>query len=128
MELFKFNLWANLRLLEACADLEIVELNAALPGTFGSIGETLVHLVAAEERYVSRFTGQLPAHPLRKSEGIPGFDELRRRAHAGGDGLIAIATRLEPGQTLQLAYASQIRELPAINVLIQAVNHAGDHR
>ena len=55
MELFKFNLWANLRLLEACADLEIVELNAALPGTFGSIGETLVHLVAAEERYVIRF-------------------------------------------------------------------------
>ncbi|HKB48257.1 MAG TPA: DinB family protein [Ktedonobacterales bacterium] len=53
MELFKFNLWANLRLLEACADLEIVELNAALPGTFGSIGETLVHLVAAEERYLT---------------------------------------------------------------------------
>ncbi len=128
VELFTFNLWANLRLLEACAGLDGTALDAALPGTFGSIGETLVHLIAAEERYVTRFTGQLPAHPLRESEGFPGFAELRRRARAGGDGLIAIAACFAPGQTLQLTYAGQTREVPAVNVLIQAINHGGDHR
>jgi uncharacterized damage-inducible protein DinB len=57
-DFFKFNLWANLRVLDACAGLDDARLDATIRGPFGSVRETLVHIVAAEEGYVQRFTGQ----------------------------------------------------------------------
>jgi uncharacterized damage-inducible protein DinB len=43
-DFFTYNLWANLRLLDACAHLD-----ATTRGTFGSVRETLMHLFASEE-------------------------------------------------------------------------------
>jgi hypothetical protein len=56
-DFFKYNLWANLRLLDACAPLSEAQLDATTRGTFGSVRETLMHLFAAEEGYVRHFTG-----------------------------------------------------------------------
>ena len=57
--LFRHNLWANLRLLEQCAGLSAEQLDATIPGSFGSIRETLEHIVTSEQAYYSRIsTGQ----------------------------------------------------------------------
>ena len=48
-DFFQYNLWANLRLLDACAHLSDAQLGATTTGTFGSVRETLMHLFAAEE-------------------------------------------------------------------------------
>jgi hypothetical protein len=72
VELFKHNRWANLRLLEACHVCSDEQLDASVVGTFGSMRQTLVHLLAAEERYVSLLGGPQPERPLRESEGFPG--------------------------------------------------------
>ena len=125
---FKFNLWANLRLLDACAGLDSAVLDATVPGTYGSIRTTLLHVVAAEEGYVGRFTGRRPDRPLRDGESFPGFDELRRQTVQNGEALIAIGERFVPGQMLQIPYDGQIHEVAAILVLIQATTHAADHR
>ena len=68
-EFFKYNLWANLRLLEACAPLSDAQLDATTKGTFGSVRETLMHLFAAEEGYVRALTGKIPtpSHPKKKN-------------------------------------------------------------
>ena len=42
--LFSHNLWANLRLLERCADLTSEQLDATISGTFGTIRDTLGHI------------------------------------------------------------------------------------
>ena len=47
--LFRHHLWANLRLLERCAELTGEHLDATLLGTFGSIRDTLQHIVLAEQ-------------------------------------------------------------------------------
>jgi uncharacterized damage-inducible protein DinB len=125
---FEHNLWANLRLLDACTNLLNEQLDATTRGTFGSVRETLLHIFAAEEGYVQRFTGQRPEPALRESAPFPGLDELRRRAKLSGEQLIALAQQWEPSQILQLSYQGQSYEVPAIFVLIQAVNHATDHR
>jgi len=39
-DFFKYNLWANLRLLDACAHLSDAQLDATTRGTFGSVRET----------------------------------------------------------------------------------------
>jgi uncharacterized damage-inducible protein DinB len=58
--LFSHNLWANLRLLERCAELTTDQLAATIPGAFGSIHDTLQHIVTAEHSYFSRLsTGQM---------------------------------------------------------------------
>jgi uncharacterized damage-inducible protein DinB len=57
--LLSHNLWANLRLLERCAELTDEQLDATLLGTFGYIRDTLQHIVLAEQNYFSRIrTGQ----------------------------------------------------------------------
>lgn len=127
-DIFKFNLWANLRLLDACASLDSAALDATVSGTFGSIRETFLHIVAAEEGYVSRFTGQRPEHPLRYGDDFPGFNELRRRALRSGEALVAIGEQFVPGRMLQIAHDGQIHDVAAIMVLIQAITHATDHR
>jgi len=48
---FKHNLWANLRLLECCAEVLDEQLDATILGTFGSIRDTLAHIVQAEQSY-----------------------------------------------------------------------------
>ncbi len=125
-DFFKYNLWANLRLLDACAQLSDAQLDATTKGTFGSVRETLMHLFAAEEGYVRALTGKIPTPPLADLTHFPDFDELRRRAERSGKELITVA---EQGELSQILYLDGgIYEAPVIVVLIQTVNHAIDHR
>lgn len=127
-DIFKFNLWANLQMLDACASLDSAVLEASAPGTLGSIRETLLHIIAAEEGYVSRFTSQRPERSQRDGDGFPGLDELRRRAIQSGEALIAIGESFVPGRVLQIRHEGKIHDVSAIVVLIQAITHAVDHR
>ncbi len=127
-DFFAYNLWANLRLLDACAQLSDAQLDATTLGTFGSVRETLMHLFAAEEGYARHFnfTGPAPTPRLADLTTFPGFDELRRRAERSGKELMAIAERGDLSQILYLDGGTY--EAAVIVVLIQAINHAVDHR
>jgi uncharacterized damage-inducible protein DinB len=127
-DFFKHHLWANLRVLEACARLSDAQLDATTTGAFGSVRQTLMHIFASEEGYVHRFTGTFPTPRLDEGAPFAGFDELRQRAKRSGEELLAIAEQWEASQVLQLSYQGQSYEVPAIFVLLQAVNHATDHR
>ncbi len=62
--LFSHNLWANVRILEHCAELTNEQLDATISGAFGSIRDTLQHIVTSEQSYLYRIrTGQ----PLLRS-------------------------------------------------------------
>jgi uncharacterized damage-inducible protein DinB len=125
-DFFKYNLWANLRLLDACAHLSDAQLDATTKGTFGSVRATLMHLFAAEEGYVRALTGKIPTPRLADLPHFPDFDELRRRAKRSGEALITVAEQGDLSQILHLDGGSY--EASVIIVLIQAVNHAIDHR
>ena len=49
---FGHHVWATLRVLDACADLDDGQLATAVPGTYGSIIDTLRHLVGADAFYL----------------------------------------------------------------------------
>jgi uncharacterized damage-inducible protein DinB len=124
---FRYHLWANLRILDACAHLSDTQLDICVPGTFGSVRKTLVHIVAAEEGYVRIFMGKAPTRSLREDDPFPGFDELRRRAELCGESLLAIVEQFDPERVFHLSDEGQFYDVPAILVLIQAINHATDH-
>lgn len=128
VELFQHNLWANLRLLDACATLSDEQLEASAAGTYGRVRDTLVHLLAAEERYVRLLTGEGPKQPLRESDGFPGLKELRKRARRSGQALVKVAARARPNRILRGVRGGEPYAISVKVPLIQAINHATEHR
>ncbi len=54
---FGHHSWATLRVIDACLELNPEQLDTAVPGTYGSILETLRHLVGSDAYYVSVLNG-----------------------------------------------------------------------
>jgi len=125
--LFSHNLWANLRLLERCASLTSEQLDATIVGTYGSIHDTLQHIVRAERSYFSRTsTGQ----PYPRSEGEPPMTiaEMMESVRTTGSGLIEWAPKVGASDTVQIDWDGTPREVPKTIILTQVINHATEHR
>jgi uncharacterized damage-inducible protein DinB len=125
--LFRHHLWANLRLLERCAELTEEQLDGATAGAFGSIRDTLQHIVKAEQSYFSRIsTGQRYDRP---PDAPPlTFAELVESVQTTGQGLIEWAPRVQAGDAVQIDWEGVPRNVPKSIILTQAINHATEHR
>jgi len=123
--MFSHNLWANLRLLERCAELDSEQLDATMSGGFGSIRDTLQHIVTSELSYFSRIsTGQ----PSRQSKGELTISEMLESVQMTGSGLIEWATKVKPDDTVLLDWRGTPRQVPKTIILTQVINHATEHR
>jgi uncharacterized damage-inducible protein DinB len=126
--MFKHNLWANLQMLEACSRLTGEQLDAVIPGTYGSIRSTLLHMIGAEEGYLARLKGQ-PRPPLRNEAGFTGFDDLRAAATRSGEAPIEIAEKGPPTEFLRYVdMEGDPVEMTSAVMLVQVINHATEHR
>jgi len=125
--LFRHNLWANLRLLESCAELTSEQLDTTISGTFGSIHDTLQHIVRAEQSYFSRISTGQPRNP---SDGAPPrtIAEMVESVRASGSGLIEWAPKVQADDMVQIDWDGTLREVPKTIILTQAINHATEHR
>lgn len=128
VDLYRHNLWANVRLLDACAGLSDEQLEASAPGTYGTVSKTLLHLVAAERRYVNMLRGEQPDKTIHESVGFPGIAALRKSAQTSGEALISIAGRESSSRILTGEWRGEPFEIPISIPLIQAINHATEHR
>jgi uncharacterized damage-inducible protein DinB len=54
---FAHHVWATLRLIDTCQALTPEQLSTGVPGTYGSILDTLGHLVGADRWYLVTLTG-----------------------------------------------------------------------
>src|SRR5438105_10519678 len=127
VELFRHNVWANLRLLDACAGLSDEQLDSGAPGGFGPIRDTLTHVAGSEERYLAALTGTPPAQPLKRGDR-PGLAELRERLRASGEAFVAVAGGVRVGDIVHQMWQGQETHTPAPHFLVQAINHATEHR
>jgi len=125
-DFFKYNLWANLRLLDACANLSDAQMDATTKSVYGSVRETLIHILNSEEGYAMHVTGTAPTPRLRELTPFPGFDELRRRARMSGEALIRFSEHGDLSRILHLEGGTY--DVAVIIVLIQAIDHGIDHR
>jgi uncharacterized damage-inducible protein DinB len=125
VKLFEHNNWANMEIIRACSALSDEQLDAEpQSATIGSIRLTLVHLVAAQQGYLSLLT--LPVEA--RHDARPAFAELHEAASSSGEGLLALA-RDEPSKELntQLRTTDGYLVEPWV-VMVQAINHATEHR
>ena len=125
-EIFRHNLWANLRLLDYCAGLSDEQLALAAPGTYGKVRETLAHLVAAESRYVGALNGTEGARLERAP--FPGFETLRNIASESGAALVRFAEDGLPSNLVERDRDGQTWHIAPSHFMLQAINHATKHR
>lgn len=125
--LFRHNLWANLHLLERCAALSSEQLDASISGSYGSIRDTMQHIVTGEQLYFSLIsTGQRYDRP----EDAPPLTiaEMKELVRTTGAGLIEWAPKVQPDDTVQPDGEGTAYEVPTTIILTQAINHATEHR
>ena len=56
---FGHHVWATVRVIEACELLTPEQLATVVPGTYGSLLDTLRHLVAADRGYLTLLSGSV---------------------------------------------------------------------
>jgi uncharacterized damage-inducible protein DinB len=125
--LFNHHLWANLRLLERCADLNSDQMAASIPGARGSIRDTLEHITTSEQSYFSRVsTGQ----PYRRPEDAPPMTipDMMDSMRTTGEGLIDWVRKVQADDTVPLDWDGTPRDVPKTIILTQVINHATEHR
>jgi uncharacterized damage-inducible protein DinB len=126
VEAFRYNRWANLHLLDACAHLDDDQLQWTAAGTYGSIAATWQHLLGGEQRYLERLTGGEPA--VNESQPFPGIATLREHAERNGDRLIEAASSVRHDQEQIYKFREgRVRMMPGV-ILLQALHHGNDHR
>ncbi|HEX2681951.1 MAG TPA: DinB family protein [Candidatus Dormibacteraeota bacterium] len=121
-----YNKWANLQLLDECAELTEAQLQLTAPGTYGSIAATFMHLLGAEQRYVKRLTGAEPV--LAGKDEFPGILPLKEHARRSGDALLSAAANLQAGEVTEVDYDGEKIGLPKSMIVVQAIHHGNDHR
>src|SRR5438132_14276300 len=53
---FAHHIWATQRLIDACLELSSKQLETAVPGTYGSVLDTMRHLVGTDSGYLFRLS------------------------------------------------------------------------
>ena len=128
LDLYKHHLWANLSLLDVCEHLPDKGLDAGATGTYGAIRDTLVHLFAAEGRYLAGMTGRGEVPDALKEGTFPGITQLKEHARVSGEELIALAQKAISNDVIKVERGGQRYEIPISIFFAQAINHGTEHR
>ncbi len=126
--LFRHNLWANRCLFEQCAGLTDEQLdNSSTVGSYGSIRDTLRHIALSERSYLHRIT---TGQPYRHPHAAPPLtlDELQGSIQRSGEGFVAAAPQVQPEESVEVDWDGTPRRVPKTVLLLQAINHATEHR
>jgi uncharacterized damage-inducible protein DinB len=128
VDAFAHHVWATTRLIDACLQLSPQQLEAAVPGTYGSIIETMRHLVGADSDYLSIMTGD-HAHLVDADQ----MDLLALRGAVENDGALwsaLLGQDLDPNAMVHEVDEDDEyeRDAPVGVRLAQALHHGSDHR
>jgi uncharacterized damage-inducible protein DinB len=123
--MFEHNVWANLKLIDACAALDTSALANKDPGAFGSIQETLVHIINGERYYLWLLGGSIGPRAARLPNDLP-LAALRAEADASGRQLLALSA--SPGSIADNATDDPERPVSAAMLFTQAIHHGNEHR
>lgn len=128
----RHDIWATEKLIAHLRTLQREQLDLTVPGTYGSIGKTLTHLVRGDERYLVRL-GVDMGTPLPANESS-NLDEVA--AHLGRvktevEKLFA-ASRFDPDGIVHDTLRANPKDPPlameAWTMLVQFTHHGSDHR
>ncbi|MGE0600249.1 MAG: DinB family protein [Dehalococcoidia bacterium] len=120
-QLVEFDAWATRRLIEVVAEQPAEILSATAPGTYGTVLETLAHMLTAQQSYAERLAGRRPP----PDPAISTLDEVQSLAERTASVLgEAIASPPQPDERIKRTrgWAN------ASTIVTQLAHHGGEHR
>lgn len=131
--LARYNAWANERVFAALAGVPDGERKTWRGGSFGSIQETLLHILGADSLWMSRFAGRAEMTDSEREKLRADFDALRAARTEADRAIIDYAGQLgveELPKPFRFTIRAAQREMvmPLALCLLQMFNHATYHR
>ncbi|MCO5177349.1 MAG: DinB family protein [Thermomicrobiales bacterium] len=127
-ELFRYNVWATESVFDACESLSDAQLDATAVGTFGTIRDTLVHIVGAQERFAAALIEAEQPAVSRERRAPTDLADLRAAARTSGEQLVEVARTTTEGATVQINDRGTEYTMPVWVLLLQALVHGLEHR
>lgn len=122
---FAHHVWATLRVIDACLALRPEQLATVVEGTYGSILETMRHLVGADSSYLFVLTGEEGRDTDRME-----LAELRDVMEAHGSAWARlVAGEIDPDTVVVRHRADRSESHAPRGIrLAQVLHHGTDHR
>lgn len=123
---FAHHIWATQRIIDTCGELTPEQLTTPVAGTYGSIIETLRHLVGSDRWNLSFFRGGTDAID---EKGDVGLETLRAEmATSGAAWMELLAGELDPeSDTVEIDDGLEVRDPIGVR-FAQVLHHGSDHR
>lgn len=129
--MFGYNRWANVRMLDALAELTPEELTGDTKSSHPSLLATLMHMLGAEWVWLERWKGSSPAS-FPDAEGLDSVAAVRERWDALWRDQQSFLSGLEddgPERPLQYRLFSGLEDArPLGDLMRHVVNHGSYHR
>ena len=124
---FGHHIWANQRILDACATLTPEQLATPVPGTYGSIESTLRHLIQADSFYLWVHNGsQGPLIPVENGLSVA---ELRAANDTHAEGYRAFLAGPQDPDLEVAEHGDGWDFVATLGIRVaQIVHHGSDHR
>ena len=121
------HVWATIRLIDVCAGLEPAELETQVPGTYGSMMETLRHTVGADRGYLALLSGGRVADVDELTMDLTALRAAMVEADAAWQDVVA--GDLDPDTVLVRHREDGSASSAPLGVrLAQVIHHGTDHR
>jgi uncharacterized damage-inducible protein DinB len=123
---FAHHIWASERLIDECAALTPEQLRTPVPGTYGSIIDTLRHLVGSDCWNLSFFRDGIAQADEEKEAGL---GELRSTITRNGAAWMEVVAGELDADTDIVEYDNGWEVRSPVGVrLAQVIHHGSDHR
>ena len=124
---FGHHAWASLQLIDACGSLTPEQLEEPVPGTFGSILESMRHVIRGDSQYLSHLSGDRAKQVDTEQMNL---QELRAAVEASERAWRELlAEGLEPDDIVKdVDEGGYVRDASIGLRLAQALQHGNDHR
>lgn len=124
---FRHHVWATLRLIDVCAELRPEQLETSAQGTYGSILETMRHLVGADASYLFVLSDGRYPEVEEADMDLAALRAVMERDGPGWDEVIA--ADLDPTRTVVRQRDDGSTSSAPLGVrLAQVIHHGTDHR
>jgi uncharacterized damage-inducible protein DinB len=124
--LYEYDHWANARVLGAASNLSPDEFLKGMGSSFGSIRDTLVHILSAQRTWLSRWRGSSPKAHL-DAANFPGVEAVRAEWERLSRQLRGFLESLADERLRAVAPYTTFSGQPQSQLLWQQMAHLANH-